>query len=113
MMIVEKNMPLTLKPSLKDNFSRQQIEDYIEQVRARRMVAVVAYHNLRNAKIEGKSVKISERVGRQLELLQKELDGLERMEQKVLGRLSVIDGLSEELGILQSGIIDIEQEDEE
>jgi DNA-binding transcriptional MerR regulator len=100
-------MPLILTPSIKDNFSREDIEAYIEQVRARRMIHVVEFHNLANAKIEGKSVKITARMQRQLELLQKELDALERAEQKVEGRMSVIDSLSEELGLLQSELVDV------
>lgn len=100
-------MPLILIPSIKDNFSREDIEAYIEQVRARRMIHVVEFHNLANAKIEGRSVKINARMQRQLELLQKELDALERTEQKVEGRLSVIDSLSEELGSLQSELVDV------
>lgn len=100
-------MPLILMPSIKDNFSREDIEAYIEQVRARRMIHVVEFHNLANAKIEGRSVKINARMQRQLELLQKELDALERAEQKVEGRLSVIDSLSEELGSLQCELVDV------
>lgn len=100
-------MPLILKPSIKDGFTRDEIESYIEQVRARRMIAVVQFHNLANAKIEGKSVKINTRMQRQLELLQKELDAFERAEQKVEGRLSVIDSLSEELVSLESELVDI------
>lgn len=106
-------MPLILKPSIKDGYTRTDVEAYIEQVRARRMVAVVAFHNLKNAKIEGKTVKISTRVDRQLELLEKELNALERAEEKVLNRLSVIDSLSDELGMLQGEIVDTSQEDNE
>lgn len=98
-------MPLVLKKSIKD-CTRQEMEDFIEAVRVRRMLATIEYHNLKNAKLSQATGKIQARVDRECDLLEKEINTLERAEQKVEDRLNKIEQMKQEIGLLVDQIVD-------
>lgn len=98
-------MPLTLAPSF-DEHTRDQIEAHVDAVRARRMVAVVEYHNGVNAKLHHESLKLQHKIAKQYEMLGKEIDRLEAAEEKVLARLETLEALRQQtelIGDMQSG----------
>lgn len=92
-------MPLVLAPSF-DDHTRAQIEQHIEAVRARRMVAAIEHYQGVNAKLSHESDKVQKRMARQYEMLGKELAALEKAELKVLGRLETLEALRQEIGLI-------------
>jgi len=92
-------MPLVLAPSYDDN-TREQIENHIEAVRARRMVAAIEHHQGVQLKLTHESDKIQARIAKQYDMLGKELGRLEQAEQKVLDRLTQLETLKQELGLI-------------
>lgn len=91
-------MPLVLAPSY-DDHTREQIEAHLEQVRARRMVAAIDYHNGINEKLTHESDKIQRRIAKEYEMLGKELENLEKYECKVQDRLTKLETMRQELGL--------------
>lgn len=91
-------MPLVLAPSY-DDHTREQIEAHLEQVRARRMVAAIEYHNGVNTKLSHESEAIQRKMAKEYEMLGKELENLEKYECKVFDRMTKLDSLRQELGM--------------
>lgn len=92
-------MPLVLAPSY-DDHTREQIENHLEAVRARRMVAAIEYHQGEQMKLTHESDKIQNKIAKQYEMLGKEIARLESAEQKVLDRLTTLETLRQELGLI-------------
>jgi len=86
---------LVLRPTLGD-LDRSEVEQYITIVRAKRMAATVEYFATKNRKLELKQGAVWDRVNKKLEMLHKEIAGLERAEQKVDDRLAEIQELMNE-----------------
>lgn len=109
-------MPLVLSPSF-DDHTREQIEEHLNQVRARRMVGAMEYHQGKTAKLSHESDKIQARIARQYELLLKELVALEKAEDKLEDRLAGLEHLKNELGLttdlIQMHVTNSESEEEE
>lgn len=82
------------------------MEAFLEQVRARRMVATIEYHNTKNAKLAHASGKMVDRLDKQLDMLEKEILALERAENKVNDRLNAIEGIKQEIGFLAEQLVD-------
>lgn len=91
-------MPLILAPSY-DDHTREQIENHLSAVRARRMVAAIEHHRGITEKLEHESDKIQARIAKQYEMLGKEINKLEGAELKVVDRLNTIEALRQELGL--------------
>jgi uncharacterized protein involved in exopolysaccharide biosynthesis len=91
-------MALILAPSF-DDHTREQIENHIAEVHVRRMAAAIEYHQGKETKLQYESDKIQARIARQYELLRKELDALEKAENKVQDRLAGLIHLQNELGL--------------
>lgn len=102
-------MGLILKPSLHDGYSREQVTEYIEGVRARRMVAVLAYHNHQNSKITARADKIGVRATKALNALAKDIESSERLEQRMLERLEKLDELAAESESLAGQMVEMEE----
>lgn len=96
-------MTLVLAPSF-DEHTREQIEAHVADVQARRMLAAMEFHAGKNAKLQHESDKIQKRVARQYELLGKEIDALEKAENKVTDRLAGLEHLKNELGLVMDMI---------
>lgn len=88
-------------PALPD-MTRQEIEDHLEAVRARRLVATITYYDGVNAKLEKEHAKHSTRRDKQYEMLRKELEAVDKAIAKVESRVEVIDVLESNLNIIQS-----------
>jgi uncharacterized membrane protein YdfJ with MMPL/SSD domain len=95
---VSYTMPLILAPSY-DDHTREQIENHLSAVRARRMVAAIEHHKGITEKLTYESDKIQARIAKQYEMLGKELGRLEELENKVQERLVTIEALRQELGL--------------
>lgn len=103
---------LILKPSIHE-FNREQLEQYLETVRAKRMSAAIEYFANKNAKISHEADKVQRKFLGQVEMLAKEIEGLERAELKVEARLQNIEMLKQELGLLTEKIVDPNPDEEE
>lgn len=103
-----KRASLILQPALSDS-TREEVEAHIEAVRARRMVATIEYHSLKNAKLIDKSAKIKARLDAQAEMLRKEILASERADQKIQDRLIAIEQLKQEMGVLDDMLVDVEE----
>lgn len=99
-------MNLILKPSLHDGYSREELMEYIEGVRARRMVAVLAYHNHQNSKIAARSDKIGVKAKRHLDGLMRDIAKIEKLEESMLERLLILDGLAVDSAMLTGQMVD-------
>jgi succinyl-CoA synthetase alpha subunit len=100
-------MPLVLKPSL-DDLDREQVEQFVETVRAKRMVATVEYFTTKNEKVKYKQGKIGARIQAQIDMLGKEIDALERAEQKVEARMMAIEQLKHEYEGFEDELVEVE-----
>lgn len=96
---------LILQPTIRD-CTREQVEAHIEQVRNRRMLAAIEFHNTKNMKLSQAGGKIQDRLDKQLDMLEKEIGNLERAEIKVTDRLNTIEALKQELGVIAEQIVD-------
>lgn len=107
-------MPLVLAPSY-DDHTREQIENHLSAVRARRMVAAIEHHKGVTEKLTHESDKIQARIAREYEMLGKELGKLEAAELKVEERLVKLEALRQEYGLTVDMIelhgVPTEQED--
>lgn len=89
-------MPLILRPKF-DDLSRAEIEAHIEAVRARRMAAVVQYHAGVNAKLRHASAKINDRLAREYSHLARDIEKLDKLDEKIRERMESLDALYVEL----------------
>ena len=103
-------MPLQMVPDLAA-LSREQVEAHLEQVRARRMVAALHYHEGKNAKYAMESDKIKRKMRGQNEMLGKELSSLDKAIERVEKRLAAITTLDTELGLVNDMIVVLGDED--
>jgi len=92
-------MSLSLPPSY-DAHTREQIEQHVAAVQARRMVAAIEHHAGTQAKLVHESDKIQLRIAKQYDMLGKELERLEVAESKVLARLETLEILKQEVGLI-------------
>jgi hypothetical protein len=100
---------LVLMPTL-DNLSRDEVEAYIETVRAKRMVATLEFFQTKNRKVELKQSKIGQRIQGKLDMLEKEIDRLEAAENKVSTRLAEIEQLKHEFDATGEEYEEVEEE---
>jgi hypothetical protein len=101
---------LELKPTIHD-FDRDTLEQWLDQVRARRMSAAIEYFANKNAKVAHEADKIQKKFLGQVEMLGKEIVRLEAAEARVMDRLITIDMLKQELGLLSERMIDTNEGD--
>jgi hypothetical protein len=100
---------LVLMPTL-DNLSRDEVEAYIETVRAKRMVATLEFFQTKNRKVELRQSKIGQRIQGKLDMLEKEIDKLEAAENKVSTRLAEIEQLKHEFDATGEEYEEVEEE---
>jgi uncharacterized protein involved in exopolysaccharide biosynthesis len=72
----------------------------VEQVRARRMVAAIEYHEGVKQKLEYEAEKVRKKMLGQYEMLRKEIDRLDRALENVEKRLTTIGILQQEIGVV-------------
>lgn len=92
-------MPLILQPSL-DEHTREQIEAHVEEVRARRMVAVIEFNAGKQAKLENELNSVNRKLIQQYTMLGKEIEQLDRLDAKLSKRLETIAALQQEGGVV-------------
>lgn len=96
---------LILQPNIRD-CTREEVEAHIEQIRTKRMLAAIEFHNTKNMKLSQAGGRIQDRLDKQLDMLEKEINNLERAENKVSDRLNTIEALKQELGSIVEQIVD-------
>lgn len=92
-------MPLILQPSL-DEHTREEIEAHVEEVRARRMVAVIEYNAGKQAKLENELNSVNRKLIQQYTMLGKEIEQLDRLDARLSKRLETIAALQQEGGVV-------------
>lgn len=106
---------LTLAPELKD-FDREELEAWLEGIRAKRLVATIEYHANKNAKLGHEADKLQKKFYGKLEKLGRALLAMENAEIKVQGYIDEIDQIKQEIGLVTERIVDpnedIQAEDE-
>lgn len=112
--MAKKEPQLVLRPSIKD-YSREQIEDFLEAVRIKRMSAAVLYFANRNEKLANEQGKIQKKYDHERLMLEKELLRVDDAIARVDARCIKIDELLQEMGMLttQYADLNIEPEDDE
>lgn len=78
--------------------TRDELELFIEQIRARRVAALIEYNRGVNAKLTHESDKIQRKMEQQYTMLRKELDRLDKADVAVANRVATIELLWQELG---------------
>lgn len=92
-------MPLVLAPSFDDQ-TREQIEEHLRAVQARRMLGAMEFHSGKNAKFKHESSKLQARLDAKYLMLGKELIALEKAENKLIDRLAELEHIKNELGLV-------------
>jgi hypothetical protein len=105
-------MPLILQPTFSDK-TRQQIEEHLLVVRARRMAAVVTYYAGVNAKNMHLIMKEQQRIAREYAMLARDLARMDKLDAAIEARLGVIVQHQQELDIYRGNIVEIEDDREE
>lgn len=93
-------MALVLQPTLAD-LSTEELEERIEVVRARRIVAAMEYVAGQELKLETERDKIHRKLKSHYEMLGKELDRCERAIYAAEQRVAAIEILRQEAGLLE------------
>jgi len=107
-------MPLVLKPELTD-LTREEIEQHIEEVRARRMVAALEYVAGKNLKLSYEADKIQKKIKMAYERLGRAIQKLDAADELVQRHLVTIEGLRQEFGFLIDQVTvtkDVEEDDD-
>jgi DNA repair ATPase RecN len=100
---------LILQPSIKEA-TREELEEHLDQIRARRLVAAVEYYNNRNEKLANKNSVLGRKIAQNMDRLEKEMETLDRALVKVEERLEAIDILRQEMGSNVEEMVDPNEE---
>jgi len=93
-------MALILRPCF-DDLTRQEIEQHIEQVRSRRMVAAMEYQAGKTLALSQESEKVQRRIKQQYELLGKEILQLDKLDERIDKRMTTIETLRQEFNLIE------------
>jgi hypothetical protein len=102
-------MALVLQPAFSDK-TREEIEQHLLVVRARRMAAVVTYYAGVNAKNLHLIIRDRQRIAREYAMLARELVKMDKLDAIVETRLAKLTQLQQELDIHQGNMVEIEDE---
>jgi hypothetical protein len=90
---------LVLQPTI-DDLTRQELEDHIEVVRAKRVVAALEYHAGQRAKLEYELEVVQKKVQRAYEQLGKKIERLDRALEVVEEQMRKCEELKTEMGFI-------------
>lgn len=96
-------MPLILAPSF-DDHTRAEVEKFLDEVRARRIAAVIEFQQSKMTKLGKEHSEIKTKLSRQYEHLGKALERLAGEIDKVEGYLAVCQMLRSEMGLVYDRI---------
>lgn len=105
-------MGLVLQPQFSD-LARDEIEAHIEQVRARRMSAVVQYHAGVNAKLKHASAQLQQRIAREYHMVGKDIEKADKLDEKIQVRMQNLEILMSELESNHDRMIPMEGDNDE
>jgi len=105
-------MPLILQPMFSDK-SREEIEQHLLAVRARRMAAVAVYYAGVNAKNLHLVAKERQRIAREYALLAKDLEKMNRLEEAIEERLITLEQHQQELDFHRGSLVEVEDEEDD
>jgi hypothetical protein len=91
---------LILQPSF-DSKSRAEIEAHLEQVRARRMIAAMAYQEAKRLKMDHEAEQMKRRLEAKTARLNKGLEVLDKALARVEAAMVDIETLYQELGLTE------------
>lgn len=94
---------LTLAPSF-DEQSRAAIEQHLDLIRTRRMLAAIHYQQGANAALEHEAERVRRKRNAQYAMLLKEITRLDTAYTKVEARLATVISIDDELGLAQDMI---------
>jgi hypothetical protein len=94
-------MALVLQRTLAD-YSTKELEQHIEAVRARRIVAVMEYVAGQTLKLEAEQDKIHRKLKAHYEMLGKELERCDRVIYALDQRVAAIEMLRQEAGLMET-----------
>lgn len=92
-------MALVLQPTLEE-MTTEELEQRLESIRARRIVAALEYAAGQTLKIEHEKDKVSRKLKGHYEMLGKELDRCDRAIFALENRVMAIEQLKQEIGLL-------------
>jgi hypothetical protein len=92
-------MPLILQPSFTD-MTREQIEEHLSLVRARRMQAAMEYHAGQNVKLQKENKLLLGKIATQYGLLARDISRLDDLDNKIQERLNKISALLQETEVI-------------
>lgn len=101
---------LTLQPTIAD-YSREEYENRLEGIRARRMVAAVAFYEGKNAKLQHASGIMKVKLEKQLDGLEKDLLQLDKLIERAEGRIARIEGYENDMGLMEAAMVAVDAEE--
>lgn len=96
-----------------NELSREELEAILDGIRIRRIAAAAEYVRGKNQKYAFEIGKLSERIGRNYDMLAKELTALDRAMEKCEKRLVEIDTLKQSQGLISDMMVVGADDDEE
>jgi DNA repair photolyase len=103
-------MPLILQPVFSQK-SREEIEQHLLVVRAKRMSAVVVYFAGVNAKNMHLIAKEQQRIAREYEMLKRDIDRMGKLEVAIEARLAKLIQHQQEMDVYSGNLVEIEDGD--
>lgn len=100
-------MPLVLQPLFTEQ-SREELENFLATVRARRLSVAVEFYETKNQKIEHLSDQMQRRMRGLIDSLNRDLDRLDQLILKCEDRSQKLIGMQQELGLLHATYTDME-----
>ena len=97
--MAQGNGRLVLQPTIAE-MTTEQLEAHLEYVRARRIVAAMEYIEGRHLKYDALADKVRRKLSGQYEMLEKELERLDRALDITERRVEAIEVLRQEYGLL-------------
>jgi flagellar basal body-associated protein FliL len=101
---------LILQPSFDDK-TRAEIEAHLEQVRARRMVAALAYQEAKRLKMDHEAEQMKRRLEAKVARLEKGLETLDKALARVESYVVDIETLYQEIGLTEA-MLDLQTGDD-
>lgn len=104
-------MPLKLYPELSD-LTRQEIEQHLDQVRARRTLAALEYVAGQNLKLNYEAERVQKKIQMAYERLGKAIQKLDAADEQVQKHLIDIEELKQEFGFVVGQVMVTEKDED-
>lgn len=92
-------MPLVLQPTMNDG-TREDYEEFLEGVRARRLVAAIEYANAKQLRLDTEADAVQRKLSKAIESLGRQLERMEKLDEQIQETMIKVETYRQEVGFL-------------